>query len=169
VRLALALLALALGASGPALAAPLREGTPQLQIRFEGLVGQPTTLLGPRGGGALGIAYRLTDQLWAIGDLGTRAAPGGGAQSIAAGLQATFDMTPIEPYLEVCVVQFTNHEAMGYSLATRIGLGADWRFTRGWRMGLVVRNYSAFDPDGNDEALAGFEVALRFSFTPGER
>jgi len=34
----------------PAGAAPVRAGTPHLQLRLEGLFGQPTTRLGARGG-----------------------------------------------------------------------------------------------------------------------
>src|SRR5207249_7010916 len=39
----------------PAGAAPLRAGTPQLQLRLEGLFGQPTTQLGARGGLGVGV------------------------------------------------------------------------------------------------------------------
>lgn len=163
--------ALAILLSFPALAgaAPLSDGAPRLQLRLEALGGQPTTLLGGRGGGAFGLAYRLSDQIWLVGDAGTRAAPNGGAFSMGAGLQATFDITPIEPYIEVLIVDFPNKDALGYSLATRTGLGADYKFASGWRVGLVVRTYAAFDPVDNDSALAGYEAALRFSFMPGER
>jgi hypothetical protein len=167
VRLA-ALLALALTA-GAAGAASLKEGAPALQLRLEALGGQPTTLLGARAGLGVGFAYKLTDQIAAIADVGTRAAPGGGITSFAAGLSATLDITPIEPYLEVAVVTLTNRTALGYSLATRVGGGADWMFTRGFGVGVVVRTYTAFDPRDNDNTLAGFEAALRFTFTPGAR
>jgi hypothetical protein len=164
VRAALALLLV----PGLSSAAPLKEGTPQLQLRVEAIAGQPTTQLGPRGGAGVGVGYRLTDQVWVVADAQTRAAPGGGVYSLAGGLQATLDMTPIEPYFELALVEFLgNTNALGYSLATRIGLGADYRFAPGCSVGAVVRTYTAFDT--NDSALAGFEVALRFSFTPGER
>src|SRR5207245_7302571 len=52
----------------PAGAAPVRAGTPHLQLRLEGLFGQPTTRLGARGGLGLGVGWRMTDQLWIIGD-----------------------------------------------------------------------------------------------------
>jgi len=42
----------------PAGAAPLRAGTPQLQLRLEGLFGQPTTQLGARGGLGVGVVAR---------------------------------------------------------------------------------------------------------------
>jgi hypothetical protein len=164
VRLA-ALLLLAF----PAAAAPLKEGTPALQLRVEAFGGQPTTLLGPRPGLGLGFGYKLTDQLSVIGDVGSRAAPGGSITSFAAGLQGTLDITPIEPYLELAVVALTNRQALGYSLATRTSAGADYWFTRRFGIGVVVRTYAAFDPQNNDNTLAGFEAALRFTFTPGAR
>jgi hypothetical protein len=163
-RRALAALLLAL----PAAAAPLRQGTPQLQLRLEGLFGQPTTLLGARGGGGVGVGWRLTDQLWLIADAGQRAAPGGGIGSLAVGLQATLDSTPVAPYLELTMVRLTNQQALGYSLATRTGLGADWTFSRGMALGLVVRTYTPFDPQG-DSTVAGLEAALRLVFTPGAK
>ncbi|MFN2549453.1 MAG: hypothetical protein ABR567_18675 [Myxococcales bacterium] len=153
----------------PAAAAPLAPGTPQLQLRFEGLFGQPTTLLGARGGGGLGLGWRLTDQLWAIGDAAQRAAPNGGIGSLAVGLQATLDMTPIEPYVELAIVRLTNHDVLGCSLATRTGLGADWVFRKDLALGLVVRTYTPFDPEGDNATLAGLEAALRLVFTPGAK
>lgn len=153
----------------PAAAAPFARDTPQLQLRLEGLVGQPTTLLGPRGGGGLGVGYRLTDQLWIILDAGQRAAPGGGITSVAAGLQATLDATPIAPFFELTVVQLSNRAALGYSLATRTGLGADWAFSRALALGAVVRTYTPFDPEGNNTTLAGLEGVLRLVFTPGAK
>ena len=151
----------------PAGAAPLREGTPHLQLRLEGLFGQPTTQLGARGGFGLGVGWRLTDQLWIIGDAGQRAAPGGGIGSLAFGLQATLDSTPISPYLEVAMVDLSNRTALGYSLATRTGLGADWMFSRGAGIGIVVRTYTALDPEKDNPTLAGVEAALRLILTPG--
>jgi len=163
VRLAALLIAF------PAAAAPLAQGTPHLQIRAEGLFGQPTTLLGARGGAGLGFGWRMTDQLWVVGDVAQRAAPNGGIGSIAAGLQATFDMTPISPYFELTVVDLTNHSVLGYSLATRTGLGADWAFRKDLAIGLVVRTYTPIDPDGNNATLAGLEAAVRLVFTPGAK
>ena len=151
----------------PAGAAPLREGTPHLQLRLEGLFGQPTTQLGARAGFGLGVGWRLTDQLWIIGDAGQRAAPGGGIGSLAFGLQATLDSTPISPYLEVAMVDLSNRTALGYSLATRTGLGADWMFSRGAGIGIVVRTYTALDPEKDNPTLAGVEAALRLILTPG--
>jgi hypothetical protein len=153
--------------AAPAGAAPLREGEPRLQLRLEGLFGQPTTRLGVRGGGAAGIAWRLTDQLWMFADGGQRAAPGGGIASVAAGVQGTLDATPIAPYLELAVVDFSNRKAMGYSLATRIGLGADWMFARGAGIGVVVRSYTALDPENDYPTVASLEAAFRLVLTPG--
>jgi hypothetical protein len=151
----------------PAGAAPLRPGSPRLQLRFEGLFGQPTTQLGVRGGGALGLAWRLTDQLSVLGDAGARAAPGGAIGSLAFGVQATLDATPVAPYLELAVVDLSNRRALGYSLATRTGIGADWMFSRGAAIGVVVRTYTAFDPEKDNPSLAGLEAALRLVLTPG--
>ncbi|HYY53004.1 MAG TPA: hypothetical protein VE755_09035 [Myxococcales bacterium] len=151
----------------PAGAAPLKEGTPHLQLRLEGLLGQPTTQLGTRGGIGLGVGWRMTDQLWIIGDAGQRAAPGGGIGSLAFGLQATLDATPISPYLEVAMVDLSNRKALGYSLATRTGLGADWMFSRGAGIGIVVRTYTALDPVNDSPTVAGLEGAVRLVLTPG--
>ena len=161
----LALLLLAL----PAAAAPLPAGTPLLQVRLEGLFGQPTTLLGARGGGGIGVGWRLTDQLWVIGDAAQRAAPGGGIGSLAFGLQATLDATPVSPYLELAVVDMSNRKVVGYTLATRTGVGADWQFSRSLGIGLVVRTYAAFDPEAGNDTLAGLEGVLRLVFTPGAK
>lgn len=149
------------------MAAPLQSKSAAFSVRLEGLLGQPTTLLGVRGGGGFGLGYRLTDQLSLIADAGQRAAPGGGIGSLAFGLSATLDITPLSPFLELAVVQLTNREALGYSLATRTGAGADWQVTRAVAVGVVVRTYSAFDPEGDNAALAGIEGVLRLIWTPG--
>jgi hypothetical protein len=153
--------------SFPAAAAPLRPGTPQLQLRLEGVFGQPTTNLGVRGGVGVGAAWRMTDQLWIFGDAAQRAAPGGGIGSLALGLQATLDVTPISPYLEVAMVDFSNHAALGYSLAARTGVGADWMFSRAAGLGVVVRTYAAFDPVNDNPTVAGVEAAFRLVLNPG--
>ncbi len=153
----------------PAAAAPLPQGTPVWQFRAEGLFGQPTTLLGARGGGGIGAGLRLTDQLWIIGDAAQRAGPGGGIGSLAFGLQATLDMLPISPYVELAVVDFSNHTVLGYSLATRTGLGADWSFRKDMAIGLVVRTYTPFDPEDGNSTIAGLEAAVRLVFTPGAK
>ncbi|HET9754791.1 MAG TPA: hypothetical protein VFP52_17595 [Myxococcales bacterium] len=153
----------------PPAAAPLRQGSPRLQLRLEGVAGQPSTRLATRAGAAAGLGYRLTDQLWAVGDVATRAAPGGGILSAALGLQATLDATPVSPYLEVALVDFGNRRQVGYSLAARAGLGADWMFSRALGVGLVVRTYTAFDPDGGNQTPTGLEAAVRLVFTPGAK
>jgi hypothetical protein len=65
------------------------------------------------------------------------------------------------------VVDLTNRKAVGYSLATRTGLGADWMFARGAGIGVVVRTYTAFDPENDKSTLAGVEAAFRLVLTPG--
>jgi hypothetical protein len=153
----------------PAAAASVDEGTPRLQLRVEALAGQPTTLLGTRAGLGVGLGWKLTDQISAVGDAQTRAAPGGGITSFAAGLAATLDITPVEPYIEVAVVTFTNGTALGYSLAARTGVGADFPFARGLAVGAVVRSYIPFDARSGASAVAGVEAAVRLAFTPGAR
>jgi hypothetical protein len=151
----------------PSAAAPLRPATPHLQLRLEGLFGQPTTQLGARGGAAVGAAWRLTDQLWIFGDAAQRVAPGGGIGSFGFGLQLALDETPISPYLELGVGYLTNRTAVGYSLASRFGLGADWMFSRAAGIGVVVRNYTALDAETGNATLTGVEAAFRFVLTPG--
>jgi hypothetical protein len=152
----------------PAAAASLPKDAAQLQLRLEGIFGQPTNLLGVRGGGGVGAGLRMSDQIWLVADAAQRAAPGGGIGSLAVGLQATLDALPVSPYLEVTIVRLTNHDVLGYSLATRTGLGADWAFSRAMALGIVVRTYTPFDP-GNNPTLAGVEAALRLVFTPGAK
>jgi hypothetical protein len=151
----------------PAAAAPLRPGTPRLQLRLEGLFGEPTSRLGPRGGAGLGAAWRLSDQFSLVGDAEQRAAPGDGIGSLALGVQLTLDATPISPYLEVAMAGLTHRASLGYSLATRFGLGADWMFSRGAGIGVVVRTYTALNPANDISTPAGVEGAFRLVLTPG--
>jgi hypothetical protein len=153
----------------PAAAAPLPRDAPLLQLRLEGVFGQPTNRLDVRGGGGVGVGVRMTDQIWLIADGAQRAAPGGGIGSVAVGLQATLDALPVSPYLELTIVRLSNRAALGYSLATRTGIGADWAFQRAMALGIVVRTYTPFDPEGNNAALAGVEAALRLVITPGAK
>jgi hypothetical protein len=160
------LLAVLLAVLPPA-AAPLRPGSPRLQLRLEALAGEPSTRLPARAGAGIGLGYRVTDQLRAVGDVATRAAPGGGILSAAVGVEATLDATPISPYLELALVDFGNRREVGYTLAARTGLGADWMFSRTMGVGLVVRSYTAFDPEGGSQTPTGLEAAVRLVFTPG--
>jgi len=153
----------------PPAVAPLQPGSPRVQVRLEALAGQPSTRLATRAGFGVGLGYRFTDQLWAIGDVATRAAPGGGILSAALGLQATLDATPVSPYLELALVDFGNRPQTGYSLAARTGLGADWMFSRAMGVGLVVRTYTAFDAEGQSQTPTGLEAAVRLVFTPGAK
>lgn len=161
----------ALLAATPAAAAALPPGAPALSLRLEGIFGQPTGLLGVRGGAGVGLGYRLSDQIALIADAARRAGPRGGIGSLAFGLQATLDATPLSPYLEIAVVDLGPEKTLGYSLATRTGVGADYRLTRSWAIGLVVRTLIAVDAEsdrnGNLVTSGGTEAALRFIFTPG--
>lgn len=158
--------ALALLLALPAAAASLKEDTPRFQLRLEVLGGEPTSLLGPRAGLGAGAAFLLTDQLSLFADGQSRPAPGGGIHSLALGLSATLDITPVEPYIEVAVAALTNRTALGYSLAARTGAGADLRVARALAVGVVVRTYTPFE---GDTAVAGFEAALRLSFILGAK
>jgi hypothetical protein len=155
----------------PLSAAPLPPGEPALSLRLEGMVGQPTTLLGARGGVGIGAGYRLTDQLSLVADVAQRAAPRGGISSVAVGLQATLDMTPVAPYLELAVVDAGPRETLGYSLATRTGLGADWFVSPRFAVGLSVRTFTALDAMTNVHYVSitggGTEAALRLVYFPG--
>jgi hypothetical protein len=150
----------------PAAAASLKDDPARVQLRLEALGGEPTSLLGPRGGVGLGAAFLLTDQLSLFADGHSRPAPGGGIHSFAVGLSATLDITPIEPYIEVAVATLTNRSALGYSAAARTGAGADLRLARALAVGVLVRTYTPFN---GDTAVAGFEAALRLSFALGAK
>ena len=65
------------------------------------------------------------------------------------------------------MADLTNSKETGYSLATRFGLGADWMFSRGAGIGLVVRTYTALDPGNDRSTVAGVEAAFRLLLTPG--
>ena len=130
----------------PLRAASLRPGLPALSLRLEGIFGQPTGLLGVRGGGGIG--------------------------SLAFGIQATLDATPVSPYIEFAVVDLTPQKTLGYSIATRTGLGADYHLSRSWLIGLVVRTLIAVNADSdlsrNLVTTGGTEAALRFTYLPGD-
>jgi hypothetical protein len=155
----------------PLSAAPLPSGEPAFSLRLEGMFGQPTTLLGARGGVGIGAGYRLSDQLSLIADVAQRAAPRGGVSSVAVGLQATLDMTPVVPYLELAVVDAGPRETLGYSLATRTGLGVDWFASSRFAVGLSVRTFTALDAITNVHNVSitggGTEAALRLVYFPG--
>jgi hypothetical protein len=40
-------------------------------------------------------------------------------------------------------------------------------FSRGAGIGVVVRTYTAFDPERDNPSLAGLEAAIRLVLTPG--
>lgn len=160
---AIALLFLAL----PAAAAPLPEGAPRLSLRLDAICGWPSTRRGIRAGGGFGVGYRVSDQVAIVADLSRLAALGGGVGSAAEGLQATLDSTPLAPYLELAMVELTNRNTVGYSLAMRASAGADWQLTRAAAFGLVVRTFVAFDPEPRTESPAGVVAVLRLVLTPG--
>ena len=162
------------------LAAPLRPGDAALSVRLETAYLQPDNDSSSRGGGAgLSLGYRLTDQLSATGGasaslLWSLPAAGGPRNRqrltmVFAGLEALLDVTPIAPFLELCMVRLLPESAAGYSLAARTSLGADWLFAERFALGLSVRTLTPLDTAGGVTALAGTEIALRFIWTPGGR
>jgi len=82
-------------------------------------------------------------------------------------VQLTLDATPISPYLELAMAGLTNRASLGYSFATRLGLGADWMFSRATGIGVVVRTYTALNPANDNTTPAGVEGAFRLVLTPG--
>jgi len=159
------------------LAAPLRPGDAAFSVRLETAYLQPDDAVSRRGGGAgLSLAYRLTDQLSAVGGasaslLWTPPDAAGTRQRqhltiVSAGLEALLDLTPIAPFLELCVVRLLPENTAGYSLATRTSVGADWLFSAPFALGIAVRTLTPLDAAGGVDALGGIEVALRFTWTP---
>jgi len=159
------------------LAAPLRPGDAALSVRVETAYVQPDGDSSARGGGAgVSLGYRLTDQLSAVAGasrslLWVLPAAGGPRQSqpltmASAGVEALLDATPIAPFLEFCVVRLLPESAAGYSLATRTSVGADWRISAPFAVGLAVRTLTPLDGSGVS-ALGGLEIALRFTWLPG--
>lgn len=160
---------LVLLSAGAALAGPVKPGEPRLSLRLEALAGQPTTLLPMRAGGALGVGYRMTDQVWLVADVGQRAAPGGGLTTAGGGLQAFLDLTPVAPFLELSILGVLPRSTAAYSVAARTGFGADWQIARSFSLGAVVRQFIALDPVIKGATPGGTEAALRFVYAPGGR
>ena len=159
------------------LAAPLLPGEGRVSVRLETTYLQPEGDATIRGGGAgLSLAYRLTDQLSAVGGasaslLWSLPADGGPRQMqrltmLSAGLEAMLDSTPIAPFLELCLVRLLPGDVAGYSLATRLALGADWRFAAPFALGLGVRTLTPLDGAGGITSVPGTEVALRLTWLP---
>jgi len=130
-----------------------------------------------RGGGAgFSLGYRLTDQLSAVGGASASllwsTPPDGGPRErhrltmLSAGLEALLDATPIAPFLDLSLVRLLPGSAAGYSLATRVSLGADWRFAAPFALGLAFRNLTPLDNSGAVSGLGGAEVALRLTWLP---
>jgi hypothetical protein len=157
-----------LSAAGPSGGAPLPQSAPQLGVELEAQYGQPGDQRSRGFGLGLGVAWRMTDQLSALGavtELVTRAGP---VSTLGFGLRALLDATPLAPFLELEVVALGPGEITGYHLATRLGAGADWRVTPALALGLAVRTLTPVDPTALSAApSAGIEIALRLIVTPG--
>ena len=92
----------------------------------------------------------------------------GPVSTLGFGLRALLDSTPIAPFLEIQVVQLGPEATTGYQLATRIGGGADLRFSPAFAIGLAVRTLTPVDPSTlSTSPAAGLEIALRAVITPG--
>ena len=159
------------------LAAPLLPGDGRTLVRLETSYLQPQGDTSSRGGGAgFSLGYRLTDQVSAVGGasaslLWSTPADGGPRERhrltmVSAGLEALLDATPIAPFLDLCLVRLFPESATGYSLATRVSLGADWRFAVPFALGLAVRTLTPLDNSSAVTGLGGTEVALRFTWLP---
>ena len=165
---ALAGLLAALLAGLPVDGAPLRPGLPQLTLELEGQAAQPGGDRSRGFGLGLALAWRLTDQLSVTGAVTELVSRAGPVSTLGFGLRALLDSTPIAPFLEIQVVQLGPMATTGYQLATRIGGGADVRFSQAFAIGLAVRTLTPVDPSTlSTSPAAGLEVALRAVITPG--
>jgi len=164
--------------AGIALLAALLQPSP-LSLRFEASYLQPTNDAVARGlGGGFGAGYRLTDQISLVASAAQNVVwtqngqPAGAPRSsrsltmVSVGGQAVLDATPIAPFLEATLVDLAPHAVAGYSLAARVGFGADWTFLPAWALGLAVRSFSPLDSPGGATALGGAEIAARLVWTP---
>lgn len=161
-----------------ALLAALAQPSP-LSFRFEASYVQPTSDDAVRGvGGGLGAGYRLTDQISVVASAArnvvwTRNGQPAGAPRVSrslalfsAGALAILDATPVAPFLEATLAQLTPHDVAGYSIAARVGAGADWAFLRAWAFGLAVRSLFPLDAPGGISSVGGVEIAARLVWTP---
>jgi hypothetical protein len=153
-------------AAGQARASPLPPGTPVFTLELEGQYAQPGAARTRGGGGALGAAVRLSDQLFVTGTVTQLATGAGPVTTVGFGLRAIFDSTPLAPFAELQVVDLAPEATAGYQLATRIGGGADWHLTPAVAIGFAIRTLTPVDA-GAPVTLAGVEVGLRLTFTPG--
>jgi hypothetical protein len=164
--------------AGIALLAALAQPSP-LSFRFEASYLQPATDAVAHGAGAgFGASYRLTDQISVVASASQNVVwtqngqPAGAprvSRSLAvfsAGALAVIDSTPIAPFLEATLVDLAPHDVAGYSIAARLGVGADWAFLPAWALGLAVRSFSPLDTPGGITALGGAEIAARLVWTP---
>ena len=160
--------ALCLACAGRASAAPLRPSDPALSFVLEGLYGVPGAEASRGAGAGLRVGYRVNDQVQTAAGFSTTLAHGKPVTLLAAGFEAVLDLTPIAPFLELSVVRADPADRVGYSLATRTGFGADYRFSKSMAVGAVLRYFTPLDASG---PLVGslpnqFEFALRLVLIP---
>ena len=160
-----ALLATALTFAAPARSSPLQAGTPQLQLTLEGLFAQPAAASSRGFGAGLQVGYRLTDQLSLTADAAQFRAPAGYYTSVAAGLSAILDSTPVAPFVSISFAQLGPESITGSGLATRTSLGADWKIAPLFSLGLEVRTLTPLSTS-NGVLVSGTEIALRIMFLP---
>lgn len=145
-------------------AAPLLPEAPKLSLEFEVQFAQPDDTQTQGFGGAFWAAYKLTDQLAATGAVSTLVTRQGPFTSLGAGIRALIDITPIRPFLDVQVVVLGPEDATHYTLATRLGGGADCEVTQGLAIGLAVRTLTPVN--GSSSTSQGIELAFRLVLTP---
>ena|GEM_PF-1102889 len=159
------------------LAAPLLPGEERVSLRLKTSYLQPQGDATSRGGGAgLSLGYRLTDQVFLVAGgsaslLWATPAEGGPRERhrltmVSAGLEALLDATPVAPFLDLCLVRLLPQSAAGYSVATRVSLGADWWFAAPFALGLAVRTLTPLDNANAVTGVGGIEIALRFTWLP---
>jgi hypothetical protein len=148
------------------LAAPLREGAPQLSLTMLGLFSRPGDARSGGFGAGLQLGYRLTDQLALTADGAQLVARGGSFTSVAAGLLAVIDATPVAPFLALSFVRFAPDSVTQTGLATRTTVGADWHFTQAFALGLEVRTLTPLDTGSGRALVSGTEIGLRMVFLP---
>ena len=115
-------------------------------------------------GAAFWAAYRFTDQLAATGAVSTLVSRGGPFSTLGAGIRGVIDITPIQPFLDVQIVVLGPEDATHYTLATRLGGGADYVVAQGLSLGLAVRTLTPVN--GTASVSQGIEVSFRLVLTP---
>ncbi len=148
----------------PARADPAPLEVPRLSLEFEGQFAQPDAPSTRGFGVSFATAWRFTDQLSVLGAVSTLVTPGGPFSTLGTGVRALLDITPLAPFIDVQVVLLGPESATGYTLATRLGGGADYQVASGLAVGLAVRTLTPMN--GSISVSQGLEVGLRLVLIP---